>query len=183
MENLYFLAITPPEELSQKIVRIQEDIAVRFGTVASLKVMPHITLKAPFLFPQAEHENVVRWFCDMQIIASKFSVELIDFDAFHNKKKPVIYIKPAANPALTNLQKQIILNFKNNFPGEIVMSLETNFHAHLTVAYRDLAPVRFEEAWEEFKDKSFHDTFEVESFHLLKHNGKRWEILKTRLLT
>jgi 2'-5' RNA ligase len=182
MENMYFMAITPPEAISQKIITIQEDFASRFESHASLKIMPHITIKGPFRFPDQEHETVVSWFSQLNIPVAPFTLELKNFDAFHRKDKPVIFIKPSPNPSLLSLQKHIIARYNEKFPGEPVMNLELNYHPHLTVAYRDLKPASFREAWEEFKEKEFSGSFEVNDYHLLQHNGKKWEVIKSGML-
>ncbi|GLU52089.1 2'-5' RNA ligase family protein [Dyadobacter frigoris] len=182
MENLYFLAIIPPEDISRKITKIQEDIADRFESRASLKVMPHITLKAPFKFPVSAHEIVLDWFENLHISVFHFNLELKDFGAFHNKNKPVIFLKPVPDLSLMTLQKQILLDFRNAFPDESIMDLELDFHPHLTVAYRDLKVGTFQEAWREFEVKEFPETFEVCNFHLLKHDGKKWNIIRSFIL-
>src|SRR5688572_29571657 len=61
-ENLYFIAIIPPSNISAEVTKFREDFAVRFQSKAALRNMPHITLKAPFAFPKANHEQVLHWF-------------------------------------------------------------------------------------------------------------------------
>ena len=182
MENLYFLAITLPETLSQKIIEIQEDIANRFKSQASLKIMPHITLKAPFRFPEDKHESILHWFSDIPVSVEPFQVKLKNFSAFHNKNKPVLYINPEPSSPLMSLQKQIRDFYQESFPSEKVMNYEVDYHPHLTVAFRDLQPALFAEAWEKFKEKDFNESFEVGNFHLLQHQIKRWQIIRTRML-
>lgn len=179
MEHLYFLAITMPDEISKKIIEIQENISTRFGSRASLKVMPHITLKAPFKCPVVTHPIVLDWFENLNIKVSRFDLELKDFGAFHNKNQPVIFINPEPNVTLMKLQKQVLEEFQNVFPEISVMNLEINFHPHVTVAYRDLTIESFREAWPEFQVKKFSETLEVYNFHLLKHDGKRWNIVRS----
>ncbi|MDZ7681592.1 MAG: 2'-5' RNA ligase family protein [Fodinibius sp.] len=50
-----------------------------------------------------------------------------------------------------------------------------DFTPHMTVAYRDLSPDNFERAWEDFQDRSFDYSFEVNSIVLLKHDYQRWK--------
>ena len=179
MEDLYFLAITPPLDLSKKITEIQEDIASRFGSRASLKVMPHITLKAPFKFPAAAHLVVLEWFENLNVQVPRFDLHLKNFGAFRNKNKPVIFIRPEPAVPLMQLQKQILSKFENSFPDVPLMDLEKNFHPHMTIAYRDLKIDSFQAAWTEFQSREFSDIFEVANFHLLKHDGKKWHIIQS----
>jgi len=37
----------------------------------------------------------------------------------------------------------------------------------------------FEKAWEEYKNKSFNEEFEVVAFFLLQHDTKKWNIIAT----
>ncbi|MCF0057094.1 2'-5' RNA ligase family protein [Dyadobacter sp. CY356] len=182
MENLYFLAITTPAEVGKRIIEIQYDIASRFDSRKSLKVIPHITLKAPFQLPVTAHQFVLNWFENLTISVARFSLELKDFGAFHNKNKPVIFIKPEPNISLMKLQKEVLFNFKSAFPEVSIMNLEIDFHPHLTVAYRDLTLDSFQKAWPEFQEKKFSETFDVYSFHLFKHDGVKWNIIRSFLL-
>jgi 2'-5' RNA ligase len=182
MDNLYFLAITLPEALSQKIIKIKEDIANRFRSRASLKIMPHITLKAPFRFPEEKHESILNWYSDLPVAVEPFQIELKNFGAFHNKSKPVLFINPEPSSSLMSLQKQIRNFYQESFPSEKVMNYEFDYHPHLTIAFRDLQPAVFMEAWEEFKEKDFYGSFEVSHFHLLQHQVNKWQIIRTRML-
>jgi 2'-5' RNA ligase len=182
MENMYFLAITPSETVSKKVIEIQQDIASRFQSQASLKIMPHITLKAPFRFPENEHESVLDWFSNLPVSMEPFRIELKNFGAFPNRNKPVLFISPEPGPELMSLQKQIIGSYQESFPLEKMMNYEVDYHPHLTVAFRDLQPASFEQAWAEFKEKEFNESFQVSHFHLLQHQVKQWQIIRTRML-
>ena len=181
-QNLYFIAILPPKSDGENIVLIQQEICERFDTRAALKVEPHITLKAPFLFQASEHQIIIDWFKKMEIEVSSFELILKDFAAFPNPDKPVIYIKPLASSHLMDLQKQIINEFRNAFPSTPLMSLELNFKAHLTIAYRDLKPTLFKTAWEEFKNRKYKTSFEVAEIWLMQHNGVKWNGIEKYIL-
>jgi 2'-5' RNA ligase len=182
MKNLYFIAITPPEEVGKKIIEIQHDIAARFDSRKSLSVIPHITLKAPFQFPDTAHQLVLDWFENLSISVTAFDLKLKDFGVFQNKNKPVIFIRPEPCISLMTLQKEILLAFKSTFSEAPLMNNEIDFHPHLTVAYRDLKMDSFQKAWPEFKVKKFSETFDVTNFHLLKHDGTKWHIIGSYLL-
>ena len=174
-ENLYFLAIVPAALICEDIISIQQDIADRFQSNAALKIIPHITLKAPFRLPADLHAQVIQWFDQMTINITPFNLELNNFDVFMNSKQPVIYIKPLPNPFLADLQKQICHNFCIAFPELSLKNTELQFKPHHTVAYRDLKPRFFEEAWQEFKTKNYSASFLVTDFRLMQHHGKQWE--------
>ena len=177
--NLYFIAIVPPANVCDEITSIKEDFAKRFESRRALKVIPHITLKAPFAFPAANHELVIEWFDKMPVTVAPFHQELKDFGAFHNKKNPVIYVQPLMTPALHSLQRQVLVNFVSAHPGEGIMKLELEFSPHITVAYRDLQPRLFKEAWKQYEAEKYNATFDVSNFHLLQHDGRMWNIIST----
>src|SRR5437867_2074942 len=92
--NLYFIAIIPPEEIRETVTEIKQDFADRFKSSKARRVIPHITLKAPFKFPGEEHTSLLRWFASALISIHPFQQELKDFGCFNNKRNPVIFIEP-----------------------------------------------------------------------------------------
>lgn len=181
-QNLYFIAIVPPDGICNEITSFKEDFAHRFNSIYSLKVIPHITLKAPFSFHKADHEQTVIWFENMPLTTSSFKQQLKDFGAFHNKRNPVIFVHPLMNSSIDRLQKEILLYFAKGFVNAEISKQELEFNPHITVAYRDLQPKLFKEAWKEYEQKKYAAEFEVDSFHLLQHDSSKWNIVSTRRL-
>jgi len=177
-ENLYFIALIPKRELREKINAFKHDFANRFNSSKALKVCPHITLKAPFKCSENAHKELLKWFADLHINQKHFSIQLKDFGAFHNKRSPVVYVNPIVTKELQFMQKEIIASFSSLFPADI-HPVDVDFNPHVTVAYRDLEPAMFEKAWEEYKNKSFNEEFEVVAFFLLQHDTKKWNIIAT----
>jgi 2'-5' RNA ligase len=180
--NLYFIAIIPPQEICEAITAIKHDFAERFKSSKALRVIPHITLKAPFKFPAEKHTEVLRWFTSTNITVNSFQQELKDFGSFANKRNPVIFIEPLMNESLKTLQKNILSHFIKEFGKEQVAQNEYKFNPHMTVAYRDLLYHQYKMAWEEYQSTKFEATFEVNSFHLLQHDGKKWNSIKEFVL-
>lgn len=181
-ENLYFIAILPPQQVSEEITFFKKDFAGRFNSKAALKVMPHITLKAPFRLPAFYHDEILEWFGQMPVTIAAFHQELKDFGSFQKKKNPVVFVNPLMNDFLRELQKQVLQHFRAAFPSVVVMDPDFRFKPHMTVAYRDLEPDMFQEAWKEYKSKEYYAVFEVKDFHLLQHNGRMWNTISTYLL-
>lgn len=178
-QNLYFIAIVPPEKICREITGFKDDFATRFKSRAALKLIPHITLKAPFKSPAAHHADTIQWFEQMRVTVSYFQQELEGFGAFHNRHKHVIYVKPIMNLPLQNLQKELLQNFRIAYPGEIVTNPEIDFKPHITIAYRDLQSQLFKEAWKEYQSKKYEARFDVKRFQLLQHNGRIWNTVST----
>ena len=180
--NLYFIAIIPPEEIREAVTQIKQDFAERFKSSKALKVIPHITLKAPFKFSAEKHTVVLRWFASANVTVNSFQQELKNFGSFANKRNPVIFIEPVMNESLKTLQSNLINYFIKEFGKEHVAQNEYKFSPHMTVAYRDLLYHQYKIAWEEYQSKKFEAIFKVNSFHLLKHDGKKWESVKEFVL-
>ena len=177
--NLYFAAIIPPAELSNKITAIKHDFANRFQSSRALRLMPHITLKVPFRLPIEQHDKLRAWFQSLPLNQPAFTVQLNGFGAFKNRS--VIYVKPVENPALRRLQERLQSLFEQQFPG-VVDTGDKDFNPHMTVAFRDLHKENFKEAWKEYESKTFREEFEVREISLLQHNSK-WEVISSCGLT
>ncbi len=125
------------------------------------------------------YEQTVRWFENMQITVPSFKQELRDFAAFYNRRSLVVFVKPVMNIWLDRLQKQVLINFGETYSHENILQQELDFKPHMTIAYRDLKPNLFKEAWKEYETKKYAATFDVHNFHLLQHNSKAWNIIST----
>lgn len=174
---MYFIAIVLPSDLQSEIIAIQMDISGRYQSSAALKIIPHLTILPPFRLSADKPDMIMQWFLNMPVSIAPFTLALKDFNAFFNPKQPVIYIEPLINPSLFELQKQVAGAFYASFPEMPVKETDSVFKPHLTVAYRDLKPHKFEEAWLEFKNKPYSAKFEVVDIRLLKHDGKCWNIV------
>ena len=179
--NLYFIALIPRKDIYDSIIGFKTDFALRFNSKIALKVIPHITLKNPFTLDTSDHEKLIQWFQKLSIDLTTFGISLNNFGAFQSPVSPVIFVQPVMNTPLYTLQKEIIRSFKNSFPS-LIHSYDLKFKPHMTVAYRDLVPAKFKEAWKEYSEKEYKTVFEVDSFYLLQHDTKKWNILETYLL-
>jgi 2'-5' RNA ligase len=180
MSRLYFVAIVPPHEVCERITIIKKDFRDRFNSKHALKLMPHITLKAPFSVN--DDRQVLGWFNNIPVTISAFEQKLTNFNCFANKRNPVIFIEPELSNELKQLQHTIIQDFKQHFPSIPIPQNEFSFHPHITVGYRDLGFENFQLAWREYQSKNFAASFSVENFYLLQHDRKQWHILENRRL-
>ena len=171
---LYFIAIIPPKEVCDEITDLKKDVAARFESKAALRIIPHITLKAPFQLPASDRDSVLDWFQTRVISVSPFVQELKNFGSFKNGRTPVMFVKPVMNDGLHQLQKEVLQNFANHFSAQQIMKSETDFHPHITIGYRDLRRSMFKQAWAEYRLKQYSATFTVTGFHLLQHDGHVW---------
>ncbi len=73
-KNLYFIALIPQQQLCEEITNFKNDFSVRFKSNKALKVIPHITLKAPFQLIVNTHDNLLKWFNNLSLIKQPFKL-------------------------------------------------------------------------------------------------------------
>ncbi len=178
IQSLYFIALLPHKQLSERITELKNDFARNYNSAAALRVMPHITLQNPFKrSPETEVEMHLR----LQEFFEKypaFDIEMSGFNCF-DKPKPktnVLFVDVVKNEQLFQLHKSLMYFLQNELkftPRETPYS----FHPHITLAYRDLTADNFNKAWAVYKDKPFKGTFKADAAYLLKHDYRKWEVL------
>lgn len=178
MKNLYLIAILPPPQLSEQIDDIRKECAGKYNVKAALKPPVHITLFRPF-FLEPERES---WLIKLLLPATNqscFEQKLENFDSFNMH---VVFIRAIKNTYISSLQRNIsaIINHNKIDPKEVKGN--TLFRPHITIAYRDIPPEVFPAVWEEYKNRKFKRDFMVDAFSLLKHDGKRWNLLRSYYL-
>lgn len=173
--GLYFLAIVPKQPLRDRIRELKQEFAMAYHTKASLRSPAHITLHMPFQWKPDKEDILFKALSKLAGDVSNFSIELNGFGAF---KPRVIYLNVIAPEILHELQQSISRMMKREFNIFNANWRDYPFNPHLTLAFRDLRPAYFDQAWKENKDRVFNESFEADSLVLLKHNQKEWEIFK-----
>jgi 2'-5' RNA ligase len=169
----YFIAIIPPEPLFSQIESLKKEISASYNTKASLRSPAHITLHMPFEWKEDKESELIRKLRDLDFNTA-FNIELKNFAAFSPR---VLFIDVVKNETLSALQKDLTQHMKTRLNIFNEAESERAFHPHLTIAFRDLRKNEFHKAWEKFKNETFDASFPVDSFWLLKHDGKRWNTL------
>jgi len=173
--NMYFIALVAPAEINEKLLEWKHFMKDRFGCTAALKSPAHITLAPPFWMQselEPDLENSIHEFSSQQI---SFIAHLHNFSAF---KPRVIFTEVVKNVAMDSLQNSFTdhLLLQNKFPIE---KDNLPFHAHVTIATRDLYKKAFYEAWEIFSRKEYKAEWKIDSISLLRHNKKNWDVIFT----
>ncbi|HZY79199.1 MAG TPA: 2'-5' RNA ligase family protein [Cyclobacteriaceae bacterium] len=163
----YLIAIIPPEPVAGDIYRLKEYFRDKYNSKASLNSPAHITMHMPFEFDERRENELF----EALPLKEELSIELDGFNVFAPR---VIFIDVKPNPALTRSQKELIQFCKTRLNVFNADYKDQPFHAHVTLAFRDLKKDVFTTAWEEFKSKSYHARFECNRLSLLKHDGKFW---------
>ena len=167
----FFLAILPPEPVSSEVIKVKSHFSEAYDCKAPLRSPPHITLHMPFLWQDRKEAELVSSLTRFANTQSTFEIELKNYGAFPPK---VIYIQVNRQTDLLHFQATLSAFAKRNLRLFNPNHRSHGYHTHMTVAFRDLKKPAFEAAWEEFKDKPFEGSFQVNAFWLLKHDGKRW---------
>ena len=172
-EARYFIALIPKEPLASEIFQIKKEISAEYHTKGALRSPAHLTLHMPFLWKERSEERLFDKL-DQATKFDPFKIRLHELGAFPPK---TIYIK--------NIFSKPLMAFQEHLTGitkrELFLLNSTHnrgFSPHITVAFRDLKKDQFELAWAEYKDTHFSAAMEVDSFWLLKHDGKVWRAYK-----
>ncbi|WP_224484169.1 2'-5' RNA ligase family protein [Robertkochia aurantiaca] len=172
--NLYYVAIVVPEPQATGITRLKEEMAHRYQAKHALKSPPHITLQMPFRRSSDAEKEISRVLNHLALEMQPFETLLKDFGFFEPK---VIYVKVDNHEPYEKLHQQLRsrllseLNFAKKETSQ-------RFHPHCTIAHRDLNREDFYLAQKELRERHFETTFMVTALHLLKHDGKRWQVHK-----
>jgi 2'-5' RNA ligase len=169
----YFLAIIPPEPIATLIDEIKQHFATEYNSKGALRSPAHITLHMPFQWKEAKEERLVHLLAQTTKFNS-FEINLNGFGAFRPK---TIFIQNEHCQSLMNFQVELSRYTKREM--QLFNSTHNRgYNPHITVAFRDLKKEAFEEAWLIFEKQAFETTFTVDSFWLLKHDGKAWQAFK-----
>lgn len=170
MKHLYFIAAVPPSPLQDAIQQVKQLAAERFHSSRALNAPAHITLVPPFRLSGKEVQRVAETLKQQAAEHGAFEVELEDYAFFEPR---VVFINVIPNEALDRLRIDL---WKHLEAQGLVQpqSFTTEYHPHITVAFRDLSPQQFALAKEYFAAQHIEATFQVADLHLLKYDGHKW---------
>lgn len=170
----YFLAIVPDEPLKDAITDLKEQLRASFGIKYALKSPPHITLKMPFVHSENKEVELVKSLRKFFEQEKSFSLSLGRIGSFGNR---VAFMKVKYPPELLFCQQRLIAFSKTVLKKSIELS-DTNYHPHLTLAYRDVKKDQFEQVLEYLKGNSVKGSFNVHQVYLLKKVDGFWRIIE-----
>lgn len=172
-ENLFFIALVLPEPERSVIQQIKEKCAVEYGAVHALKSPPHITLIPPFRIAKQDEGLVFSFLEDFATGCRPFSLSVNGFGCY---KPRVIFANPVPEVTMAALHEKLDARFYEIISAKRPERKE--FHPHITIAFKDLTPRIFNDAWKIFKNKPLIFSFQIDSLALLKHDDQRWNIQK-----
>ncbi|MFY0605510.1 MAG: 2'-5' RNA ligase family protein [Cyclobacteriaceae bacterium] len=172
-KQLYFVALIPPEPIYGRVQNLKEEVYKDFGSKAALRSPPHITLHMPFSFREDREEILYNVIQDQIKGHKSFGVEHRGFGCFEPR---VIYVNVTKTEALVDLRNSIVSGMRKNLNLLNADYKDFGFQPHMTIAFRDLKKSLFPSAWDQFRDKTFEESWECSDVVLLKHTGKNWLI-------
>lgn len=172
-KNLFFIALLPPAEISDRASQIKQHFAEHYASRAALKSPPHITLQAPFQWQNAELELLKS--CISKFASTQAGVEVI-LDGFAAFPPRVIYINVVKTQPLLDLQSDLALTLATDLQLLDSRAKNRSFSPHMTVGFKDLTKQNFKAAWAKFQHQQLQYEFVATQLTLLKHNGKHWEV-------
>ncbi len=173
--TLYFISILPPTPIRREIEKIKKEIKEKYGIEHSLKLPAHITIQIPFRMKEEKEKLLFKKLKRFSESIEPIGIELKDFGKF---SKNVLFIKVKNHQPIIDLHEKLemeLMVFLNLQSHEI----SSKIHPHVTIATRDLKRSHFPEIWQEFEEREYQASFTAKKLHLLKHNGKTWELYRS----
>jgi 2'-5' RNA ligase len=174
-QSRYFLALIPPPEIQAEATALKQYFRENYRSQAALKSPPHITLQAPFTWPDQERDRLFTTLDTFRSSAASIPVHLSGFGAFPPR---VIFLAVQHTSALMQLQAELSQYLAATLGIVDARSRDRPFHPHLTVAFRDLKPAAFRQAWPEFEQRPADYRFTASAIALLRHTGNAWVPIK-----
>ena len=174
-DSLYFIAIIPPALIQEKITALKTEVANRFGSSHALKAPPHVTLYMPFKWKDKNFEKLRNLIEEINEGIEPFEILLKGFDFFEPR---VVFVDVVPSIKLEELQQQVVLKCKRELRLDNANYKSKAFHPHMTIAFRDLKKPKFYEAKGYFNGMKLDAEFKVTQICLLKHDGKKWEVIE-----
>ncbi|NJN41461.1 MAG: 2'-5' RNA ligase family protein [Flammeovirgaceae bacterium] len=172
--QLYFLALVPASPIYEHVQEYKEYVADNFASKAALRSPPHITLHMPFEWREKKEEQLINSLNEFISPVRSLNLILENFGCFEPK---VIYIHVNLTEELKMFQQSLAAFCRKELNLFNANYQVFPYHPHITIAFRDLKKDDFQKAWEEFRHEEYEDEFIINQFCLLKHDGKKWNVL------
>lgn len=176
----FFIALLPPPEMQDYANQVRQYFADRYASRKAFNSPPHITLQPPFEWNLSQRQNLIDSLSRFAQTQSTIPVTLSGFGAFPPR---VIFINVVRSPELLTLQQRLAQHCATDL-GIVDQYADRRFAPHMTVAFRDLSPANFQQAWSEFAHQPLaltnaaaqQYTFQVTALTLLQHDGRLWQV-------
>jgi len=172
-KKLKLVAIVPPEPLFSFVKEEQNFIAQKWNARQALRTPPHITLIPPISLDERESAELERISNEIASQHPSFRLKVTRYDSFSPK---VIYLKPNFPHALSVLYTGLMKTILVKIPHAMQKYPYESFVPHITLAYRDLDPLRFKEVWKYYKNKKVNFAVDINRISILDNTSDGWVI-------
>ena len=169
----YFVGLLPPATLEAQFKLLKQGFAEQFQVKYALQAPAHMTLKMPFLYKEAKEAELAARFTSLLEKQEPFLLQLTGIGNFGKRN---IHKQVAPSESLMQLQTTLRSFCRRSL--HLVEELsDRNFQPHLTLAYKDLKPVNFEEVLAFARNNAVRGEFLVEKAYLMKKVDNRWQLI------
>jgi 2'-5' RNA ligase len=169
----YFIAILPPARVLEQIEALKYELLQQFNLKGALRSPAHITVHRPFEWNEEKEEQLIGTLSNFRF-EHAFEIVLKDFNCFEPR---VIYVDVLKNEPLKQLHDKLKYFAQEKLNVFNDVEDMRGFHAHMTIAFRDLKKNKFQEVWQLFKERKFQAEFPYAGISLLRLE-KKWEEIK-----
>jgi 2'-5' RNA ligase len=175
--RIYFIALLPNAEIGKEIIRLKQEFAENYDAQKSLRVLPHITLQAPFTAKPDMEEAFCTELAAFAAAETPFEIRLDGYGSVHLKNRRVLFINVEKDAAIAALHNKLIRFLRKEF-GFSSMLARYGYNPHISIAVNDLKPRELEAAWNEYRNKPFEASFRVNNIYIFRHTDSSWEVLQ-----
>ena len=167
----YFIGLLLPPAFGSQFNKLKQGIAAQFQVKYALQSPAHLTLKMPFRYKEAKEKELGLRLTTLLETQAPFQLQLAGIGHFGRRN---IHQQVAPSESLVQLQTMLRSFCKRSL--HLVEELsDRNFQPHVTLAYKDLKPIHFEEVLAFARENAGHGVFLVEQAYLLKKVEGRWK--------
>jgi 2'-5' RNA ligase len=174
--RIYFIALLPNAAVGKEIIRMKQEFAEFYDARKALKVLPYITIQAPFTADPVIEKDLCDGLTDFASVMQPFDVELDGFGSVALQHRRLIFFNVVKTQEIMHLHRELILELRKSF-GFSSMLAKYGFNPHISLALNDIDEGMFEVAKQEYEEKEYRASFRVNNIYLLRHTGTSWEVL------
>jgi 2'-5' RNA ligase len=175
LKILYFVGLLLPDAVTAEITALKEDFAAAYGPRHALKLLPHITLVAPFRLAAAREPALQSALARLLKGWEPLRVELDGFGSFRRQEGSTFFIAVRPTARLQQLHQTLQQGLEQSL--HLPAGPQRPFHPHISIAHRDLDAGTAERAGADFSARPFAGIFDAGAVCLFRHDGKYWRQL------
>lgn len=170
----YFIAVVPENEIQEEVTDIKHQLRDNFKLKYALKSPAHITLKMPFLWNEEKEGVLIQKLGELLSGFSPFGLKTKGFDSFG---KRVLFVRIIKSEELNKLQS-LVSKFCKQALNQVEELSDRNYHAHMTVAFKDVKEKDFDSYMAFVKQFNANYKLDVQQIGLLKKTEGKWTLIR-----